>query len=149
MGKRFHAFMVGRNGADSLYIFCLALCAGLLLLNSFLRSIWLTAAVVLLLGYSFFRAMSRNVSRRRREEMAFRHFFGRIGGFFRLCYYRVKYRKTHVFCRCPGCKKTLRLRKISGEHTAKCPVCGRSFSVRTGKKAPADKCRADDGGKNS
>lgn len=133
MGRRFHAFMAGRNGIDGIYILCLSLCALLLLLNSFIHSLWLTAAVLLLFGYGLFRAMSRNLYARRREEAAFRHFFSRIGGFFRLGYYRVKYRKTHVFCRCPGCKKTLRLKKIAGEHTARCPLCGRSFSVCTRK----------------
>lgn len=130
MGRRLRAFMMGRNGADMIYILCLALCVVLLIVNSFLHLLWITGITLVLLGYGFFRAMSKNVCKRRREDQAFRRFFGRIGGFFRLQHAKIRYRKTHVFYRCPHCRRTLRLPRISGEHTVRCPMCGHRFAVK-------------------
>lgn len=70
-----------------------------------------------------FRAFSRNVVKRRRENE-------RFFGFFKLLKNRFKDRKTHVYRKCPKCRAVLRLPKAKGKHTVVCPRCSERFSVR-------------------
>ena len=44
---------------------------------------------------------------------------------------RIRDRKTHVFRRCPVCKKLLRLPRTEGEHGVNCPSCRAHFSLKT------------------
>ena len=32
--------------------------------------------------------------------------------------------------KCPNCKRVLKLRKIKGTHTVKCPVCANHFNIK-------------------
>ena len=127
--ERIYRFMMGRNGTDTL---CTALTVGalILLVLSLIRGwAWLSFPSLALLIYSNFRAFSRNVSKRRRENEAFCAFFRRIRGFFKLQKNKWKDRKTHIYRKCPDCKNNLRLPKIKGAHTVSCPVCKRRFDI--------------------
>ena len=64
------------------------------------------------------------------ENRAFLRFFGKIRGWFVLQKNRFRDRKTHIYRKCPGCRRTLRLPKIKGDHTVCCPCCGKKFQVK-------------------
>ena len=76
-----------------------------------------------LIGIIFFRSMSRNIPKRRRENEKFT-------GFFKLMRNKRRDRKTHVYKKCPRCKVVLRLPKAKGKHTAVCPRCQNRFEVK-------------------
>lgn len=78
---------------------------------------WIVVAVI------FFRSMSRNIAKRRRENEKFT-------AFFKLIRNKRRDRKTHVYRKCPVCKATLRLPKAKGKHTVVCPKCRNRFEVR-------------------
>ena len=87
-------------------------------------------ALVALLVLAVVRAMSRNCQKRYEENMKFERAFGGIGRKFSFWKRKFADRKTHVYIKCGVCKKTLRLPKVKGEHTVKCPNCANKFKVK-------------------
>lgn len=87
--------------------------------------VWLVYLLVsaLLIVWIFFRMLSRNVVKRRRENE-------RFCGFFKLMRNRFRDRKTHVFRKCPKCKAVLRLPRSKGKHSVVCPRCRERFQVK-------------------
>ena len=134
MGKfknKLYRFMYGRYGYDTLGKTLLWVYAGLLILHMIL-SLFIEEPFyylvyflisVSLVCYIFFRAMSRNIAKRRAENQKFCNFF-------RLKRNKFRDRKTHVYRKCPSCSAVLRLPKAKGKHSVVCPKCKNRFSVR-------------------
>ncbi len=127
---RFARFMAGRNGPDALgrtvyYVLLLSL-----LLRLFTDHFALGIVQALLLFVYFFRFFSKNRVRRARENQRFLAMLGAVRRFFVRQQHRLRDRKTHVYRRCPTCRRTLRLPKKRGTHTAVCPMCAAHFSVK-------------------
>ena len=135
MGKiksAMYRFMYGRYGGDKLNNVLIFTYLGLFIVHSIVFAIvpeppvvrivyiLLTSALVFL---AFFRMMSRNIYKRRKENEKFT-------GFFKLIRNRFKDRKTHVYRKCKHCRAVLRLPKARGKHTVVCPRCKTRFSVR-------------------
>ena len=98
--------------------------------NLFVRSLILQLMVYAVLVLAVVRAMSRNCQKRYEENMKFERAFGGIGRKFSFWKRKFADRKTHVYIKCGVCKKTLRLPKVKGEHTVKCPNCANKFKVK-------------------
>ena len=128
--ERLSRFRRGRNGSDTLYRVTVWVILILAVANLFLRSPILLAVETALLIWSIFRCFSRNLPARQRENRAFLRFFGRIRGWFVLQKNRIRDRKTHIYRKCPACRKVLRLPKIKGAHTVCCPCCGKKFQLK-------------------
>lgn len=121
--------MIGRNGADTLYNVCLIVSLVLAFTNLFFGSVWLYLVYMLLLVYAMFRCFSRNVAKRRRENEAFCRFFRNFRQNMSYAWSRLTDRK-HVYRTCAHCSCRLRLPRVKGEHTVRCPKCGRSFDLK-------------------
>ena len=128
--ERIAIFMYGRNGADALGNACFILYLVLFLINLFVRSFIISAIQILILAYVFFRMMSRKVYKRRKENQFFCSLGRPIKKRFLLFKSEWRDRKTHVYYKCPHCKKVLRLPKIKGKHTVNCPCCKQRFDIR-------------------
>ena len=122
--------MYGRYGMDRLYHVLVWTAIALMIANLFIGSLIIYVVEIALLFFATFRFFSKNIYRRQRENLAFCRFFGRIGGFFKLRHNKFRDRKTHIYKKCPGCRKQLRLPKIKGSHTVNCPCCHHRFDVR-------------------
>ena len=127
--ERLVRFFSGRYGVDTLYYFLFVLALLCSLLSMLTDSLWWDALALALLAYAFFRAMSRNISKREKENRLFRGFFARLATPFSRLYARMRFRKTHVFRRCPFCKNHLRLPRKKGHHTVRCPRCQGRFDT--------------------
>ena len=137
----FFRFMYGRYGGnDTLQKVLLITYLALVICYSILRTVFvivmplnLLASSILSISYFvlslglifwiFFRMLSKNVQKRRRENEKF-------CGFFKLWKNKIRDRKTHVYRKCPKCKAVLRLPKARGKHTVVCPRCKNRFEVR-------------------
>jgi hypothetical protein len=128
-------FFYGRNGMDAFGYTTWALSFIIMIVASFVAYASEIAYFILfiietaLLVYTVFRAMSRNLVKRRRENAWILSVFAKIKGFFALQKNKFRDRKTHVYKKCPSCKKVLRLPKKKGEHTVNCPVCHNRFDL--------------------
>jgi len=128
--QRVANFMYGRNGFDQLGRFVLILYFVFAVVNIFLNSIIIMAIESALMVYAFFRVLSKNIYKRRNENAKYCRIENKITGFFKLQRNKWRDRKTHVYRKCPHCKKTLRLPRRKGEHTVNCPVCHNRFDMK-------------------
>ncbi len=135
MGKiknALYRFMYGRYGNDKLNRALLWTYAALVIVymivflfveeDPFVFLLYLFISWTLI-GVIIFRAMSRNIVKRRSENEKFT-------GFFKLMKNKRRDRKTHVYRKCKQCKAVLRLPKAKGKHTVVCPKCRNRFEVR-------------------
>lgn len=130
MRQRLARFMAGRNGNDQFNIFLLVVDLILLLLAGlFSKSIGrvLYPAVLLLLGYVYFRMFSRNVYQRREENGKYIRLRLRVSRTFHIHYERWVQRKDYKFFTCPSCRTTLRVPRGHGRIKIVCRKCGSSF----------------------
>lgn len=135
---RLARFFMGRNGADALYYAAFAMALVAIFLGGFFSDspLWQIAFFLLyflFFAYALFRFFSRNIAKRQKENAAFCRAFRALTMPLRRLSLRIRQRKTHVFRKCPACRATLRLSRIPGEHTVRCPSCQNRFSVRVKK----------------
>ena len=133
--EKFRAFMVGRYGFDQLGRFLFLLSIVFWLLSGIFRFtplrqvyfvFWLLNTALYV--WALFRIFSKNVSARSLENDRYLLLRGRALSFFE----RFKGRagdRAHFYKNCPFCRTRLRLRRIRGRHSTRCPKCGREFSV--------------------
>ena len=121
-------FMVGRNGRDELQTVALFAAVIFSVISSFMIKMFhvrlFDTLSILILVYSMFRFLSKDVYKRREEN---RKFLQEIE-FLKL---RISVRKTHKIYRCKGCGRKIRVPKGKGRIEITCPLCGRKFRKRT------------------
>jgi uncharacterized CHY-type Zn-finger protein len=127
--------MYGRYGIDELYKLGLILCVIISLINIFLNNRNLSIIETLIIVIIVYRSMSKNVSRRRKENQRYLKVRNSIKNKFNLIRKKWNDRNTHMYKKCPKCKTVLRLPLKKGKHTCKCPNCHNRFEV---------KCRRDE-----
>ena len=123
-------FMYGRYGTDKLYIALMGAYFVLIVANTFISSTVISIFMSAVLVYTIFRTLSRNVYKRRIENEKFIKIWKPIKAKGSLMIRRIKEIKTHRFRKCPHCKKVLRLPRMTGKHTVKCPCCNKEFELR-------------------
>ena len=123
-------FMYGRYGTDQLYIALIVVYFGLIVANAFIGSAIISILMLGVLIFIIFRTLSRNVYKRRMENEKFMKIWKPARAKGSLEIRRIKEIKTHRFRKCPHCKKVLRLPRMRGKHTVKCPCCNKEFELR-------------------
>lgn len=130
--------MYGRYGVDQLGLVLVAVsCAISIVLTLFgLRHtggrVFLALRILIIIPYLvfLFRAFSKNVEKRREENMKFMKFWSPCVAFFSKKSSQL-HDKEHRYFTCPGCSRTLRVPKGKGKIEISCPHCGRKFKKRT------------------
>lgn len=145
MGKflfRLRFFLQNRYGVDQLYFGLLGLYLILLVLRFALARFTVAGRVLMVLSwavliYAFFRALSRNIEARSRENQAFMRLLGRASSanvtnpFENMSFGNIqKPEADKKYIKCPKCKATLRVPRQKGKHTVRCPRCDHRFQIR-------------------
>ncbi len=153
MGKfkqKMYKFMYGRYGVDKLYNFCtiliiVALFANILtsmLIKDLNVKFWVSTAIlafdIMVLVWSTFRFMSRNIAKRRRENERFIAMTRALARFFTFNTSRRSKsgnadNSQFVFRDCTKCGAALRLPRKAGTNKVKCPRCSHKFNVKVKK----------------
>lgn len=134
MRQKFAQFMSGRNGNDQLNLFLLIADIVLLLVagmfaDSFGK--YLYPVVILVLGYAYFRMLSRNLCKRSEENGKYLRLRYKLMAEFRVRWERWVQRKDYKFFTCPSCKTTLRVPRGHGKIKIVCRKCGNSFTGKS------------------
>lgn len=125
-----HRFMYGRYGSDQLNAFLLGayLILYLLLIITRLELFnWIGLGILL---WALFRMLSRNIVKRREENLRFMRAAGPIVSWFRLRR-NIHRDKEHVYFKCPSCGQQLRVPRGKGKITVTCRSCGASFQEKS------------------
>ena len=128
---RLNRFMYGRYGQDELSRFLLIVGFILLILDLLFRIPGVGMIVLLILGYNYFRMLSRNVPARYAENQKFLQLKDRVLGFFRGGRGRAEDLKTNHIYRCPKCGQKIRVPKGKGMIVITCPKCSHEFRKRS------------------
>lgn len=135
MNNKIKNFMYGRYGIDDLYKLLLIICFILLVINMFLNNNIIRIIELLLIFIILYRSLSKNISRRKKENDKYLNIKNRIIKSFNYNKKKYEERNTHMYKKCPSCKQKIRLPLKKGKHTVKCPNCSYKFEV---------KCRKDE-----
>ena len=128
--ERLVRFFYGRNGMDKLNVGLMVFYLLLGVLTLFLRrNLILQILMLAVLLLLFFRAMSRNLAARQRENERFLIWWDRVSPFLTRQLRRLREVKTHRYRKCPHCRVILRLPRRTGKHAVRCPKCGETFQV--------------------
>lgn len=145
-----YRFMYGRYGADNLYSFLMVLffiiwiaelVAIVVIPEGIARSIVstvLSVTVTAIIVWAVFRTMSRNISKRRKENEIYLKCSRAAKRFFTFNTSRgTKSRNAdsnmYIFRDCTKCGSVLRLPRRAGKHKVKCPRCSHNFYVKAKK----------------
>lgn len=123
-------FMIGRNGLDQLSNAMLITALVLMLLTSFTGSVVLNAMGLFLYGWSIFRSLSRNVAKRRAENLKYVTVRWKIRTSIAQYWARLKNVKKYKYFKCPECQALIRLPRKVGEVTVTCSKCRCAFKKK-------------------
>ena len=138
--------MYGRYGTDHLYVFGCILSLVLIVANFVIQLAMPASTVKTVIGacllpayiglfvWMTFRALSKNIYKRRRENARFLAVVGWLKRFFTFnTSAKTKSRnadsETYIFRDCTKCASTLRLPRKKGRNKVNCPKCGHRFYV--------------------
>lgn len=124
-------FMYGRYGMDQLSRLIMYITFALLIITLFIHSSILYTFALAGIIYTYYRAFSRNISKRYSENEAYLKFKYKIIGKFNNFKFRMKDRKTHVIFKCPNCSQKIRVPRGKGNISIKCPKCRIEFTKKT------------------
>lgn len=130
MRERIAKFMAGRYGNDQLGRALLIADLVLLLLASvFSKSVGglLMPLALILLGYVYFRMLSRNIYKRQEENGKYLRLKYKVTSKLNVLKERWKQRKEYKFFTCPSCHTSLRVPRGRGKIKIVCRKCGTSF----------------------
>jgi len=148
-----YGFFNGRNGLDTLGKITGISAIVLFILSAILRSGFLYILTIALLFYTYFRIMSRDITKRRGENARFlslswrfKAFFTNIGVFFRnigVTFKNFKDKIINAFSgikdvessykifTCPECGQKVRVPAHHGKIMITCPKCHKEFVKRS------------------
>lgn len=131
MREKLMRFMYGRYGIDSFGKFLLWTGIALFFLSGFFDlHLFYTLAWVLLI-YSYFRILSRNIYKRSAENQAYLKHTARIRSFWWTQKNLFRQRKTHHIYKCPSCSQKIRVPRGKGKIEIRCPKCQTTFIKRS------------------
>lgn len=124
LNMKLSRFMYGRYGTDRLntflMVFAVILSIAGMILSNFgnvcrIISLILTIFTYVILGFFLFRALSKNLNKRRKENRTFLNLTAFI------------WDRHNRYYHCPNCKQTVRVPRGHGKISIKCPKCSEKF----------------------
>ena len=128
---RLSRLLIGRNGVDNLSKFFWGLSMFFLVITLFTNNgiVYLIAMGCLI--YSYFRIMSRNISKRYYENQQYMSATAGIRSKIKIMIARFNQRKVYKYFTCPECKQKVRVPRGRGKIAITCPKCRTEFIKRS------------------
>ena len=124
-------FMMGRYGGDQLNMALLILSVVISLISGFVPMGWICTIVsTILIALVFFRMLSRNTSRRFKENYVFLKVWNPVKNWFQWLYLSVRYMKKNRYFLCPKCGRIACIPKKVGRVTITCKGCKHKYDKK-------------------
>ena len=130
MRNALQRFMYGRYGNDQLNTALVVLYLILWLLEMITHSSLFGLLSTLLVFVVLFRMLSRNLYKRREENVKFLRRADPAIRWYRL-QRTMRRDKDHIYFKCPNCSQQLRVPRGKGKITVTCRSCGASFQEKS------------------
>ena len=134
MRNFFSQFFQGRYGSygmDKLTRFLLVLSVIALIVSLFTPLGLLYYVAFALLIYSYFRLLSKNITKRYKENESFLKIVQKFRSTFGKTKSRViQFRNYHIYV-CPSCKQKIRIPRGKGTIMVRCPKCRTEFKKKS------------------
>jgi len=127
----FRKMMIGRYGIDQLSNAMFLISIILLGVSSIMGSVILSTFAMIILVLSYARVFSKNIDKRREENMRFLKWWGPISIKLMQFFNRIKGRKTYHYFKCSKCGQRLRVPRGKGRIRITCPKCKNEFIKNT------------------
>lgn len=127
MKQKIQNFMMGRYGADQLGQLFLGWSVIFLLISLFTRLDIFYVMALGLMGYEYYRMMSKQVERRFAENQKYLTWRYQLVVKWNRKKEHFKQRKIYHFYKCPSCKQKVRVPKGKGKICITCPKCKNEF----------------------
>lgn len=123
-------FLSGRYGNDALNVALMLLAVAISVVLRFTPVWYLSFLCYVPMGWMLFRAFSRNIAARQRENQLFLAPIRRLQTW--AAGRKAKANDTtHRYYKCPACKAQLRVPKGKGKICITCPKCRKEFVKKT------------------
>lgn len=129
--ERMARFMYGRYGMDQLSRMMNYISFALLVITLFTNSRVLYLLALIGIIYSYYRAFSKNISRRDSENQVYLKLKYDVLRKFNNFKLRMKDKKTHRIFKCPSCSQKIRVPRGKGRISIKCPKCRIEFTRKS------------------
>ena len=131
MKDKLNRFMQGRYGVDNFARFTLGVALFVIVVGSFMRQnaaggVLDTVGFILII-YTYFRILSRNISARYAENQKYLKMTAGIRRRLASWKSQLAQRKIYHIYRCPGCKQKIRVPRGRGKIEIRCPKCNTRF----------------------
>lgn len=127
MKQKIQRFMTGRYGADQLGQIYLGISMALLLVSLFSRWNIFYVLALGLMGYEYYRMLSRQVEKRYQENQKFLNWRYQLAVKKNRRKEHMEQKKIYHFYKCPSCKQKVRVPKGKGKICITCPKCKTEF----------------------
>lgn len=119
--------MYGRNGVDPLSLAIVIAGTVVLILSQLVRLPLLSVLYWVCMFLFFYRAFSRNIYKRRAENMRYMTILRHFKDWWKLRLRMVREVRTHKYLQCPRCRQRLRVPRGKGKINISCSKCGEQF----------------------
>ncbi len=127
MRDKVQRFMYGRYGFDELSKVALAATLVLMVVSLFTKNRFIYLVSLILLVFSYWRALSKNTKKRQQENRKFLSIRYRGVARWGKWKERQAQKKVYRFYKCPGCGQMVRVPKGRGRICITCPKCQVEF----------------------
>lgn len=127
----FRKFMYGRYGVDQLGLQLLVIYFIVLAFGMLLDQSWIKYIAYALLGYCFYRILSKKTYKRSAENTKYLQMIYPYQQWWAKKKNRFQNRKVYKYFKCPNCKQELRVPKGKGNLTITCPKCRTQFDKKS------------------
>ncbi len=125
--QKLRQFMYGRYGTDQLAMglfVCALVCS---IVSMFTGSLLLYYLSFVLYAVEIYRIFSKNIEKRRAENMKFMQLVWKVKNFFVGLKAKAEARKTYKYFKCPACGQKIRIPRGKGKVEVRCPKCSHTF----------------------
>lgn len=127
MKQKLQKFMIGRYGLDQLSQTLMVISIVFLVISMFSKGSLFYLAAMLILGYTYFRMFSKNISKRYEENQKFLNLKYRFVAKADQFKKHWAQRKIYRFFACPSCNQKVRVPRGKGKICITCPKCKTEF----------------------
>ncbi|MCI8483762.1 MAG: hypothetical protein HFH41_05435 [Lachnospiraceae bacterium] len=127
MRQKMQRFMMGRYGADPLGQVYMGISLVLLFLSLFSKWDIFYILALALMGYEYYRMMSKQIEKRYQENQKFMNWRYQLAVKKNRRREHAKQRKIYHFYKCPSCSQKVRVPRGKGRICITCPKCRTEF----------------------